>query len=528
MSSSYDPIRSALERALAGIRGPFEAELRALAEGMARAASEEKARAVAQAVETGVAEVRRQAQAQLNQLRETAQKHAEDVRKSAEAQAKAAEAQAKAAEAQAKAAEADVNDLKRAMEEARRATEMQIAQARRNHEAEIDQVRRSHQAEIEQVRRDGEAELEKTRIAAGAEVERVRSEEKANAEARAAEAQQTFDRRVAELQEEIDRVRQSSVSEAEDLVVAQLETAALDSERKQAAAMDRALTDRHQASLARAARLADAIRALDEARALGDVLATLAECAGREVDRAAVLVVKGERLNGWRLAGFSSGAPSAKSIDLPLDEAGLPGAVVRTGVAVSRPAVEPGPSQERQPALPPFAQDAGARHALALPITVGGAVVAVLYGDAPRLDAPSDSSRWPAILDVLARHASRVLEAMTVQQAAGLTLRRPVARGSHGSLPGPLEQSGTGAEEDAARRYARLLLSEIRMYHEPLVEAGRQSRDLMSRLGGEIERARQLYEARVPASVSARSMYFEQELVRTLADGDPSLLGSVQ
>jgi hypothetical protein len=51
---------------------------------------------------------------------------------------------------------------------------------------------------------------------------------------------------------------------------------------------------------------------------------------------------------------------------------------------------------------------------------------------------------------------------------------------------------------------------------------------LLSRLGGEIERARQLYEARIPASVSARSIYFEQELVRTLADGDRSLLGSVQ
>ena len=474
MSSSDDSIRTALDRALAGVQGPLEAELRALAHGLAKAAAEERARAMAQAADAAAAEVRRQAQAQINQLRETAQKHAEDFRKAADTQ---------------------VNDLKRAMEEARRATEMQIAQARR-----------SHQAEIDQVRRDGEHEVEKTKL----------------------EAQQTLDRRVAELRQEVERVRKSTAAEAEELLVAQLATASLDIERKQAAAVERALTDSQQAALAHAARCADAIRALDEGRALGEVLETLAECAGREVDRAAVLVVKGDRLKAWRLAGFSPGAPPAKAIDLSLDEAGLPGAVVRTGIAVSRPAVEPGPSQERQPALPPFAQDAGARHALALPVTVGGSVVAVLYGDAPRLDAPSDSSRWPAMLDVLARHASRVLEAMTVQRAAGLALARPAARGSHASLPGPLEQSGTGAEEDAARRYARLLLSEIRMYNEPLVEAGRRSRDLLSRLGGEIDRARQLYEARIPASVSARSIYFEQELVRTLADGDRSLLGGVR
>jgi hypothetical protein len=312
------------------------------------------------------------------------------------------------------------------------------------------------------------------------------------------------------------------------MVVAQLAAAAANTERRQTAAVDRARTDAQQAALAHAARFSDAIRSLDEARALGDVLETLAECAGREVDRAAVLVVKGERLQGWRLAGFGSGAPPAKSIDLPLDEAGLPGAVVRTGVAVSRPAVEPGPSQARQPALPPFAHDAGARHALALPVTVGGTVVAVLYGDAPRLDRPSDSSRWPALLDVLARHASRVLEAMTVQQAAGLSLPRPTVRSTHASLPGPLEHSGSGSEEDAARRYARLLFSEIRMYNEPLIDEGRRSRDLLARLGGEIARARQLYEARVPSSVIARSDVFEQELVRTLADGDRTLLGSVQ
>src|SRR5207237_1970613 len=122
------------------------------------------------------------------------------------------------------------------------------------------------------------------------------------------------------------------------------------------------------------------------------------------------------------------------------------------------------------PGLPPFAANAGERHAMALPVRVGGEVVAVLYADAPRNEAPSSDARWPAILEVLVRHASRVLEAMTVQQAAGLSLPRPVARGSHTTVPGPVEHAGTG-DEDAARRYARLLLSEIRIYHELNVDA---------------------------------------------------------
>jgi len=78
---------------------------------------------------------------------------------------------------------------------------------------------------------------------------------------------------------------------------------------------------------------------------------------------------------------------------------------------------------------------------MALPVRVGGEVVAVLYADAPRLDGPSSDaqSRWPAVLEVLVRHASRVLEAMTVLQVVGLSLPRPVARSSHTAASGPVK-----------------------------------------------------------------------------------------
>lgn len=478
-----------------------------------RSAAAERAQAVKDASEAAAAEVRRQAQAQLGQFRDVAQRHADELRRSAESQ---------------------IAQLKRSLEETRQAGDQQLAEARQSLNAEVDarraalseaeNARRQAEAELEAVRQHANAEIESARFAARAEVDEVRRQ----AEEERSALKSATDERIAELTEEIIQIRKTATSEAEEFVVAQLSAASGDTDRKLADAVERAKTDHHQTVLAQAARLADAVRSLDEGRALGEVLDTLSECAGHEVDRAAVLVVKGERLRGWALSGFGPSGPPPRSIELSLDEAGLPGAVVRTGVAVSRPAVDPGMSSERQPALPPFAQDAGSRHALALPITVGGAVVAVLYADAPRLDAPSASSRWPAILDVLVRHTSRVLEAMTVQHAAGLPLPRLVARASHGAVPGPLEQASAGDEEESARRYARLLLSEIRMYNEPLVDAGRRSRDLLSRLGGEIARARRLYEARIPSSVMMRTDYFDQELVRTLADGDRSLLGGLQ
>ena len=76
----------------------------------------------------------------------------------------------------------------------------------------------------------------------------------------------------------------------------------------------------------------------------------------------------------------------------------------------------------------------------------------------------------------------------------------------------------------SARRYARLLVSEIKLYHEPAVIDGRRDRDLATRLGGEIARARVMYEQRVPPTCASARDYFHDELVRTLADGDASLL----
>jgi len=146
------------------------------------------------------------------------------------------------------------------------------------------------------------------------------------------------------------------------------------------------------------------------------VLERLVECAGQEAVRAALLLVKGNRLKGWRINGFPDDL-SAKSIDLAVEEA--------TGDAP-----------------PPFAADETDRQALWLPVHVGGEVVAMLYADAPQKNESSPEARWPSVLDMLARHASRVLEAMTVQRAAGLPLSRPVARASH-SVPAPVESAET-------------------------------------------------------------------------------------
>jgi hypothetical protein len=77
-----------------------------------------------------------------------------------------------------------------------------------------------------------------------------------------------------------------------------------------------------------------------------------------------------------------------------------------------------------------------------------------------------------------------------------------------------------------ARRYARLLVSEIKLYNEPKVKEGRNVGDLYDRLREDIDRSRQMYDKRVAPPVAARHDYFHQELVNMLAEGDAAKLGA--
>jgi hypothetical protein len=86
-------------------------------------------------------------------------------------------------------------------------------------------------------------------------------------------------------------------------------------------------------------------------------------------------------------------------------------------------------------------------------------------------------------------------------------------------------QSDDAKKHDEARRFARLLVSEIKLYNESKVDQGRRNKDLYERLKDDIDRSRQMYEDRIDDDVRKVSNYFYDELVRILADGRADALG---
>jgi hypothetical protein len=267
-------------------------------------------------------------------------------------------------------------------------------------------------------------------------------------------------------------------------------------------------------------RLADGIRTMSDAHSLSEVLDALVRCAGREAPRVGVLLVRGDRFHGWRFLGFDPLFES-EPVDIAHDVAGVIAEAVRKGRRVSS---EPNGTDH----APVFAHLTPGQGCLAVPLSIGGQAVAVLYADSgqkpevsksePRTLNPEPGTLNPEPIDILTRFASQRLEALTAIKAVrSLT--------ANAEPPAPTTgQSDDSDEHSAARRYARLLVSEIKLYYEPQVAEGRRERDLATRLGGEIARVRTLYEQRVPAEVRQNTDYVHEELIRMLADGDASLL----
>ncbi|HEV8239920.1 MAG TPA: hypothetical protein VGS57_11180 [Thermoanaerobaculia bacterium] len=99
-------------------------------------------------------------------------------------------------------------------------------------------------------------------------------------------------------------------------------------------------------------------------------------------------------------------------------------------------------------------------------------------------------------------------------------------RGGDASTASYRQQSEeNSALHEEARRLARLLVSEIKLYNEEQIEEGRRQRDIYPRLQEDIDRSRQMYEERVDAKVRDEVDYFQQEMVNILAGGDAGALG---
>ena len=76
-----------------------------------------------------------------------------------------------------------------------------------------------------------------------------------------------------------------------------------------------------------------------------------------------------------------------------------------------------------------------------------------------------------------------------------------------------------------AQRFARLLMDEVKLYNQAKVTEGRKKKDLYDRLKEDIDKSRNTYNKRYGSTVAGSADYFSQEVIRSLAEDDVTLLG---
>ena len=116
------------------------------------------------------------------------------------------------------------------------------------------------------------------------------------------------------------------------------------------------------------------------------------------------------------------------------------------------------------------------------------------------------------------------VETATDTQVASTAPKRRY--GTDTELPVSVENDEERRMHNDARRFARLLVSEIKLYNEQKVTEGREQNDLYDRLREYIDRSRDMYDKRVKPEVAQKYDYFHHELVSALAEGDAAKLGN--
>lgn len=307
----------------------------------------------------------------------------------------------------------------------------EAARIRAEAAAEVARVREESATEIARVREETTAELARTREAAAAELAAAREQAAAEAakahedaeralsalrdEAAAAAAQQRdeADQAARQIRDDVERTLADALRQRDELYGAasgmkeghDRALEAIQLELNTAAAAHALAVELHASG---ASRVLESIRGLDGATSLTEVLDMLTSAVARESGRAATLVVKGDRLIGWRTSGLGAVDTEPRTLEANINDVGALAAAVNT----TRPATA---GHGSVLAAPAFAQLGPDQVGLAVPLIVGGRAVAVVYSD---VGDTTPMPAWQATVEVLVRHAGRCLEAMTVQRAA--------------------------------------------------------------------------------------------------------------
>jgi len=335
------------------------------------------------------------------------------------------------------------------------------------------------------------------------------------------------------------------------------------------------------------ANLLKAIAAIQSGTTQKEILRTLLDNTVRYSGRGALFVIKAGAATGWQGRGFTKDGDDTIK-DFPLDvTVGVPEQALRSRMPFSGTSSDidsefvaqfGAPADDRVLVLPLVLKekvaalvyaDAGSdgggkldSSAVELLVLATSAWLEVASlrkqaakeeqpGDAPREkveSAPPPVQSAPAHSDPFASHAPKhiapvpeeipvpppvVVAPPPVEQPVAVAQSEPViSAAAAAAAPAPAADPFANlSPEDAdvhrkAQRFARLLVDEIKLYNQVKVSEGRKNKDLYDRLKDDIDKSRITFQKRYGNTAAGGADYFSQELVRSLAEDDISIMGA--
>lgn len=310
--------------------------------------------------------------------------------------------------------------------------------------------------------------------------------------------------------------------------------------------------------------LRDGARAIAASRTQTEALEALLAACARITPACGLLVLRGTQATGWSCLGLSSLDNFKRAV---LDcSCGAP------SVVLSSVAPHAGKASELDAAFLKSLGLRGGEDILLLPVLLKERIAALLlalsasqddlaalealvcttqlvldlqtYRKAVPAPAVTEAARPPAAQqpDEAATPAAAATETYQAASAsasapASSSAAAPAEADSGGYAPATVAVEAPPAAEsaapaassdqthDRARRFAKLLVEEIKLYNQSKVNEGREHCDLYSRLREDVEKSRAVYQKRYAETVTDVD-YFTQELVRILADNNREAMGA--
>jgi hypothetical protein len=301
-------------------------------------------------------------------------------------------------------------------------------------------------------------------------------------------------------------------------------------EARVSAAVDHAIETAVSSAVNRSRRelseqLNQAVRQLRLCLAAAEIPSALADAAAPFAERVAVLTIQDKIARASKPPGNNKTARPSDAFEVPLDEA----PALRAAVESRDPVVALATGGEVSACLlEALGQRAGDKVYL-FPVVAGQQVVAILCA-AGALHA--------AALELVTGVAGLYWESLGTarpQPAGLLTISGAMWKQAPSASSTPADKKPGGKWWEltphqrqlhlAAQRFARLHVAEMRLYRSDAMRSGRARLDLYDALRDSIDTAREGFRQKFIGASPTMVDYLHLELLRSLADDDPHLLG---